>query len=440
MKRFFVFTLVILLLLVGCSRGRGGQEDAQAVELQFYYTVEDLTQTGVELAIQSETREEQIYTLDEMLAVYFRGPADDTLVSPFPAGTRVLNIMEQDGELVLVMSGEYFTLSGVELSLAACCLVNTVCKYALVDSITVVDEMERVRLSLEPDNYLLTDELKEESDTTFTLYFADENRRYLLPELRNVTLSDNVSEEDYLLRQLIQGPHEDGCLGIIPRGTSLLWTETSGGICTVNFSSEFIDNQDKGVYGAYTALMGVVNTLTALDGINSVQFLIEGETVDSFMVFPLDQPMSRNLDAVGPVSAASGEVDVSIFVRNSNTGEAFYVPIRVKQSISDPLAQAVVQMVLSYEPMRGFENPVPYGTEFLSVSVSGNVCYVDVSKEFVPQENSRDAQRAAVYALVSALTKISNVSSVVLTIEGDSDRLEYVDLSEPLTAENFQWS
>lgn len=438
MKRSFAFIMAILLLITGCSQHSDAQQTGGNGELLFYYTVEDLTQTGVEVAVQSEPRDEKVYTLEEMLLVYFRGPISDTLQSPFPAGTKVLDISEEEGELVLVMSGEYFTLSGVELSLAACCLVNTVCEYASVDSIVVVDEMERVRLSLQPDNYLLTDEMKEESDTTFTLYFADEDRRYLLPELRNVTLGENVSQEGYLLRQLIQGPREDGCLGIIPDGTKLLGTEISGGVCKVNFSGEFIKNQQHGIYGAYTALMGVVNTLTALEGIDSVQFLIDGEILDSFLVFPMDQPFSRNLDAVGPVSSASGEVDVSIFVRNADTGEAFYVPIRVKQSISEPLAQAVVQMVLTYEPMRGFENPVPYGTELLSVSVSGNVCYVDVSKEFIPQENSSEAEEAAVYAMVSALTKISNVSSVVLTIEGESDRLEFVDLSEPLTAENFQ--
>ena len=440
MRKLIAMIMAVLLFFTGCGRVQSGEVSPQNVELRFYYPVADLTQTGIDVAIQSEPRKEQVYTLEEMLSVYFKGPVSDSLLSPFPAGTEVLNITEEEGELVLELSGEYFTLSGVELSLAACCLVNTVCEYASVDGITVVDDMERVRLSLNPDNYLLTDELKEESDTTFTLYFSDKDRRYLLPELRNVTLGENVSEEDYLIRQLIQGPLENDRLSIIPEGTKLIRVETIGGVCTVDFSREFIDGQTDGVYGAYTALMGVVNTLTGLEQVDSVQFLIEGETLDYFTVFPMDQPMSRNLDAVGPVSAASGEVDVNIFVQNSETKEAFYVPIRVKQSISEPLAQAVVQMVLTYEPIRGFENPVPYGTELLSVSVSGNVCYVDVSKEFVPKENTSDAQRAAVYALVSALTKISNVSSVVLTVEGESDRLEYVDLSDPLTAENFKWS
>ena len=440
MRKLIAMIMAVLLFFTGCGRVQSGEVSPQNVELRFYYPVADLTQTGIDVAIQSEPRKEQVYTLEEMLSVYFKGPVSDSLLSPFPAGSEVLNITEEEGELILELSGEYFTLSGVELSLAACCLVNTVCEYASVDGITVVDDMERVRLSLNPDNYLLTDELKEESDTTFTLYFSDKDRRYLLPELRNVTLGENVSEEDYLIRQLIQGPLENDRLSIIPEGTKLIRVETIGGVCTVDFSREFIDGQTDGVYGAYTALMGVVNTLTGLEQVDSVQFLIEGETLDYFTVFPMDQPMSRNLDAVGPVSAASGEVDVNIFVQNSETKEAFYVPIRVKQSISEPLAQAVVQMVLTYEPIRGFENPVPYGTELLSVSVSGNVCYVDVSKEFVPKENTSDAQRAAVYALVSALTKISNVSSVVLTVEGESDRLEYVDLSDPLTAENFKWS
>ena len=438
MKRFLALLMIFGLLLSGCA-AKQNDEAASGAQVTFYYTLSDLDTPTGEAVIQPELRDARVYTLEEMLALYFKGPASENLSSPFPSGTHVVRIDEENGETVLTMSGEYFTLSGVDLSLAACCLVSTVCDFAGLDSVTVVDEMERVRLALTADNFLLTNELKEESDTTYTLYFADPDKRYLLAEVRQVTLGENVSAESYLLRQLIDGPREDGRQGILPAGTRLLGVSTNNGVCTVNFSREFISGQNSDVYGAYMALMGVVDTLTSLEEVESVQFLIEGAVFDYFTVFPLDQPISRNLDAVGPVSTSSGEVDVSIYTINSESGEAFSVPIRVKQSISEPLAEAVVKMVLTYEPMRGFENPVPYGTELLSASVSGGVCYVDVSQEFIPADDSPVAQKNAVYAVVSALTNLSNVTSVVLTIEGDSDGLEYVDLSAPLSAENFLW-
>lgn len=440
MRRLIALCLSAVVLFCGCTaNGSAAETGEEKQNLNFYYTAKDLDELSDDLTVQAEKRNMRVYTLDQLLDAYFKGPASEHLASPFPDGTHVVSISKDENGLVLVMSGEYFTLSGIDLSLAACCLVNTVCEYAGVEQITVVDEMERVRLTLAPDSYLLTNEIKGESDTTFTLYFADSDMRYLLPELRQVTLSENVSAENYLLRQLIEGPREDGYREVIPEGTEILGVSTEGGICTVNFTKAFVENQQNGTYGAYMAILGVVNTLTSLDEINSVQFLIDGETVILYDIFPLDQPISRNLDAVGPVRTASGEVDVNIYVRNSTYGQAFFVPCRVKQSISQPLAEAVVRTVLSFEPMRGFENPVPYGTELLGCSISGSVCYVDVSAEFVPEDGTEESEQAAVYALVSALTDLSNISSVMLTIEGETDRLQYVDISEPLDQESVNF-
>jgi spore germination protein GerM len=43
-----------------------------------------------------------------------------------------------------------------------------------------------------------------------------------------------------------------------------------------------------------------------------------------------------------------------------------------------------------------------------------------------------------VWALVSTLTELDNVSSVLLTIEGESSGFTSVDISEPLTEESVQ--
>lgn len=116
------------------------------------------------------------------MTTYLRGPSSDTLVSPFPNGTRVLDIVEEDRKLILKMSGEFFTMLGVELSLANCCLARTICEYADVDSVVLEDEMETIHLDIYPDHYLLSNTITEESDESFIVYFSDQERRYLVAE------------------------------------------------------------------------------------------------------------------------------------------------------------------------------------------------------------------------------------------------------------------
>jgi spore germination protein GerM len=43
-----------------------------------------------------------------------------------------------------------------------------------------------------------------------------------------------------------------------------------------------------------------------------------------------------------------------------------------------------------------------------------------------------------VWAIVSTLTELDNVSSVLLSIEGESSGLSAVDISEPLTEESVR--
>lgn len=58
---------------------------------------------------------------------------------------------------------------------------------------------------------------------------------------------------------------------------------------------------------------------------------------------------------------------------------------------------------------------------------------MDMSREFIPGNDTEEKEREAVWALVTTLTGLDTVSSVVLTIEGEASGLAYVDISEPLT-------
>jgi germination protein M len=397
----------------------------------------NIEQLTGDLAIGEESQSLRAYTLAELLESYFQGPVSEDLVSPFPEGTKVLSFAETDQGLKLTMSEDFFTLQGVEMTLATCCLTKTVCAFSGVTQISLVDEMGQLQLDLDPEQFLLENDFNVETETAFTLYFAQADHRYLVPEIQEATLSENESQETYVLRRLMEGPQTEGLLPIIPDGTELLGLTTEDGVCTINFSRAF-ENVSEDIYEAYTTIFGVVNTLTDLEGINSVQILIEGTSVDSYGPFQISQPLSRYASAIGPTRTSS--VDLNQHVLTLSSGEPILLPYQVPESNSTPLAASVAQAVIDFEPPPGFYNPIPYGTELISISVSGGICYVDLSAKFIPADGTETSECAAVWALVSTLTELENVTAVLLSIEGESSGLSFVDISEPLTEESVWWN
>jgi germination protein M len=432
MKRCFCIALAaIFLISSGCALPRSQETTGNSVT--FYYENRDAEQLTVSDSVGAEARYDQVASLWDLFTCCFAGPESEELISPFPAGTQVLDVQTSGDHLLLKLSGEFFTLTGVDMSIASYCLGKTVCDYMNLAAVSITDETESIQMEVQPDRYSLSGQMESSANESFTLYFPQSDYRYLVAETRDVTLSDNETEMAYLMRKLMEGPESAQLSTAMPEGAQLLDISCADSICTVNFSSDFYDNRLDNSYGAYMTIFSIVDTLTGLDGIDAVTFLVEGQALETYGVFQLDRPISRNSGCIGPVRTASGELDADIYVLNEETRASFAVPCRVKQTISQPLAQAVIEMALSYEPPEGFYNPIPYGTELLSISVSGGVCYVDLSDKFVPQEDTSATEQAAVWALVMALTTLDEIDSVLLTINGESSGLSFVDITEPLT-------
>ena len=80
----------------------------------------------------------------------------------------------------------------------------------------------------------------------------------------------------------------------MPEGTRLIGISTEDGLCTVNLSSEFIDNSNGGSAFDTLSVYSVVNSLCALDNVDKVQFLIDGKTVEVYGNFIFDEPFEAD--------------------------------------------------------------------------------------------------------------------------------------------------
>ncbi|PRX17802.1 sporulation and spore germination protein [Orenia metallireducens] len=128
------------------------------------------------------------------------------------------------------------------------------------------------------------------------LYFSDAQAQYLTAEIRKVktnNLYDNV------VKELIEGPESEELEMTIPTQTKLLGVEVKERIAIVNFSKEIQTKHWGGSTGETITVYSIVNTLTALDGIDKVQILVEGVKVQTLVGhLELDNPLTFNSNLI----------------------------------------------------------------------------------------------------------------------------------------------
>ena len=165
MKKLITMLLVLLLItgLCGCRFGSSLAENP----VNFYYPWADLeavmkqnphcTVTGSEEHDISGNRD----SLSYVLSLYFLGPQDPGLISPFPHGTAVQSIEQGDTQLILTLSPAFAQLNGIDLTIACTCLAQTCFDLTDAESVRIESAMEdpltAVNFTITRENLLLSD-------------------------------------------------------------------------------------------------------------------------------------------------------------------------------------------------------------------------------------------------------------------------------------------
>lgn len=130
-----------------------------------------------------------------------------------------------------------------------------------------------------------------------TLYFAEKQAEYVVPETREIPETKAVAEITMI--ELIKGPQENDHLKTIPRGTQLRSLTIKDGVAYVDFSRELVNNHPGGSAGETMTIYSVVNTLTQIPEIKKVQFLVEGKKIETIAGhYDTSQPFERREDLI----------------------------------------------------------------------------------------------------------------------------------------------
>ena len=126
-----------------------------------------------------------------------------------------------------------------------------------------------------PAQELSDDEIRK---TIISLYFKNIETNSLVAEAKCIDVKELYKDPyTYLINMLITGPENGKLESAIPEGTKVNSCNLKGNTLYVDLSKEFIDNAPSGIEEESIVVYSIVNTLTELNEVSEVKFLINGE-------------------------------------------------------------------------------------------------------------------------------------------------------------------
>lgn len=417
MKRSICIILCILLTaaLFGC-----GDPELRSPGT-FYFYRNDTAFSGTDGVLAPEPRELNGIRedLDAILELYCSGPLSDDLSNPLPTGCAVPRWTLEDTILKLHFGQDFAVLSGVELTIAAGCLARTFLPLTGCDKLILT--ADGALLNGETAMQLTLSELGLRDDSldllhgTYTVYYTAVDRRYLIGQSHSVNLSSRDELPALLLERMFTPPAGTGLRSVLPEGSRILGVTVRDGLCTVDLSPEFDTRRFYSHTGQILSIMGIVNTLTALEEIDQVEFTIDGSLLIHYGSLTIPGPLLPDSRVVGPVRTALGERDGTIYLTENTAGALIPMPTRLRQTGALSQPELVMRTLLIDPGTNDLGTWIPKGTVLNSIRVENQICHVDLSVEYLTvPENLLASGRV----IAASLCELDGVSGVSITVDG----------------------
>ncbi len=124
------------------------------------------------------------------------------------------------------------------------------------------------------------DEYPPPGEREVNIYFATEDAMYLDPEIRTLPGEDLYREA---VEEIIAGPGSDELRPTVSEATVLIDYSYEEGLITLNFNEAIRSDHPGGSSGERLTIYSIVNTMTALPGIDEVAFRIEEEELETLI-------------------------------------------------------------------------------------------------------------------------------------------------------------
>ncbi len=308
-SRKFISILICLLMLVmtmsGC--GKGAKSDGPLVNV-YYLSRDGYSVVPVQYELTATDTHSQI---EELLVRLSLESTFNDYKRTIPTNVEVNGYDVTSGCVTLFFDADYSSIPATTEIMIRSAIVRTMLQIEGVDSVsfvvggsTLFDAGGNIVGVMSANSFLigLGDDGDAIETTSVTLYFSSLDGQSLLSETRDIAFSDSSATPltKLVVDQLIIGPTNPDAQGIFAPTTRVISATVTDGICYVNFDEGFL-NQAYSV-SEPVAIYSIVNSLTNIDGVQKVQFYVNGSSVGMYRgIIDLSSPLERSDDAMIPI-------------------------------------------------------------------------------------------------------------------------------------------
>jgi len=287
-KYIIIISAVIALAIIAALffiLGGSDEHMGNKVSTTLYYI------NSTETSIHQKTSSLNYTGADDLVYKITDELKKSTYNKTVPEGTRINSIERYDDNSMLIDLSRDFLTDNIDY--------NTLRTYAYIKSINAagsVIDVSSVKVSvngsdiikangeiidfLHADAVNLSSDMADISDDVVALYHLTKSGK-LKKETYSVAVSGKLSTERFILDRLAVNPANPELKSAYSNSDDITSVQTKDGICFVNLKKSFV-SANTGKNKERAVIYSMVNSLTELDDVDSVIFLIDGKREDMF--------------------------------------------------------------------------------------------------------------------------------------------------------------
>ena len=290
-RGIFLAAALLLALLAACTPTPETDRDG----LRLWFAMPgDRQSREVSAALGSAPYTGRLSVPDLLEALLAGPPQDSELVSLIPAGTELVSWSVEARTARVELSGEYALLSGIDRTIADYCVTLTLSQLSGVDRVQLYAGNGDSRV-LRTGDVIFSGAEEEPVDVPASLYFRRLGSASLTFELRVFRLTEDETPARAVLEALIDGPGDEGLVGLLPQELTVRAIWVDDGVCYADLSGALLSAMPDRPEEQELVISSIVDTLCSLDTVDQVQLLVEGEQLTSYGALDLSGPLLPSL-------------------------------------------------------------------------------------------------------------------------------------------------
>lgn len=406
--------------------------DVYSVDASLYFYNPETNRLEPEKRIINLNKTDQ--TLGVIINQFLQGPRVKNL-QPVVAPGVTLKKAEKYGDIVGVYLSKEF-LESEDITIARAALVNTVLEAQEAKYVKIYVEGDELTHNGKPDGQILgllskypndveqvrlqEQKLISTGDIKYIkreIYFQDREKRFLVPEIRDIPISQGKYVEG-IVGELLKGPARgnEGLYSTVPSGTQLVDVkyvddeDSSKGV-ELYFSKEFKSAFSKDVNSEALMVGSLVYSLMDLPQVDWIRIYYQDEGGQFINAPVMALTLNRRFDK----DSLTFQLGKRIKVYFSDKDAMNLVPeYRVISNDSKDVANEILNELVEGPTQEGHMAVIPPDISVgdIRAYVSGKTAFVDLPSKFDASGLGSIGEILALYAIVNSLTDPLNTDNI----------------------------